>query len=250
MARYFLEIAYDGTSFHGWQIQNNAVTVQEEIQKAIAVLLGENIEVLGCGRTDTGVHAKQFFLHFDYEKEINNTEFVYKLNRILPSTIAVYEIQKVHEDAHARFDATARTYYYYYHYKKDPFLEKFSAYIYPELNMEKMNEAAKHLLKYDDFTSFSKLHSDNKTNLCKISEAFWTKENHQLIFTITADRFLRNMVRAIVGTMVLVGKEKISVDDFCKIIEAKNRGEAGESVPAHGLFLAKVKYPFLNDIAK
>lgn len=246
MARYFLEIAYDGANFHGWQIQKNAITVQEELQTVMSVLLGGNVETLGCGRTDTGVHAKQFYVHFDYENEIDKDEFIYKLNRMLPSSIAVFNLLKVHHDAHARFDAVSRTYNYFYHYKKDPFNDKYSVFIFPELDMNRMNEAASLLLKYDDFTSFSKLHSDNKTNLCKVIEAIWKRENHQLIFTITADRFLRNMVRAIVGTLILVGKHKITIDDFKNIIESKDRGEAGESVPAHGLFLAKVNYPFIK----
>lgn len=250
MSRYFLEIAYDGTSFHGWQIQINAHTVQAEIHLALKTLLGSEIETLGCGRTDTGVHAKQFYLHFDYDNEINFEEFIYKLNRILPSSIAVYNCFKVHDDAHARFDATSRTYHYFYHTQKDPFLENQSTFLNYNLNVDLMNEAAKLLLKYEDFTSFSKLHGDNKTNFCKVSEAFWEKKNHQLIFTITADRFLRNMVRAIVGTSILVGKGKISINDFQKIIETKDRGEAGESVPATGLYLVKVNYPYIKSEVK
>lgn len=246
--RFFLEISYDGTSYHGWQVQENAHAVQHEIDMAISSLFkGKKIETLGCGRTDTGVHATQFFLHFDLEQnpyELN--DFVFKLNRILPRDIAVRNIYKVADDAHARFDADLRAYEYHIHFKKNPFLENRSCYIHYNVNMELMNEAAKLLLTFSDFSSFCKLHTDAKTMICKISEAEWRKSENGIVFHISADRFLRNMVRAIVGTLLQVAKGVISVEEFCEIIEKKNRSEAGESVPACGLYLTKVTYSYLR----
>ncbi len=250
MKRYFLEIAYDGTDFHAWQVQINAHTVQQEIHQALYPLIGKETETLGCGRTDTGVHAKQFYLHLDLENDFVIDELVYKLNRILPFSIAVFRIIPVTEDAHARYDATSRTYQYFIHSQKDPFLNGRSYFVFSQLDLDKMNHAATMMMKFTDFTSFSKLHTENKTNDCKITEAIWIRDNHQLVFTITADRFLRNMVRAIVGTLLQVGKGKISPEQFCEIIERKNRGEAGESVPACGLYLQKVLYPYIPHIER
>lgn len=251
MSRYFLEIAYDGTDFHGWQIQLNAHTVQEEIDKALSLLLpGNVIETLGCGRTDTGVHARQFYLHLDILDSTDTSELVYKLNRILPSSISVYRLIKVHSEAHARFDAVSRTYKYYLHTEKDPFLQNRSVFLFAGVNVDYMNTAGEHMKKFIDFTSFSKVNTDTKTNDCRVTEAYWEIKGHQLIFTITADRFLRNMVRATVGTMLQVGKGKISTEQFCEIIEKKDRGEAGESVPACGLYLQKVVYPYLDTIER
>lgn len=248
MSRYFLEISYDGTSYHGWQLQENAHAVQHEIDAALSALFkGNKIETLGCGRTDTGVHAKQFFLHFDLEKnpyELN--DLVFKLNRILPRDIAVKNIFPVENDAHARFDATSRSYEYHIHFKKDPFLENRSYFLHYSVDVEKMNEAARLLVSTSDFTSFCKLNTDAKTMVCKLSEAVWIKNENGIVFHISADRFLRNMVRAIVGTLLLVGKDVISIDEFGEIIEKKDRGEAGESVPSCGLFLTKVTYPYLR----
>lgn len=251
MSRFFLEIAYDGTDFHGWQIQLNAHTVQEEIHKALTPLLpGNTIETIGCGRTDTGVHARQFYLHLDIDDSTDTTELVYKLNRILPPSISVYRLVKVHADAHARFDAVSRTYKYYFHTQKDPFLQDKSTFLFAQVDMECMNIAGELMKKFIDFTSFSKVNTDTKTNDCKVTEAYWETKGHQLIFTITADRFLRNMVRATVGTMLQVGKGKISTEQFCEIIEKKDRGEAGESVPACGLYLQKVVYPYIDTIER
>ncbi len=246
MARYFIQLSYKGTHFHGWQIQPNAVTVQETLEKAVSLLLREEIKIIGCGRTDTGVHAKDFFAHFDCETlHFEPHKLTFKLNSLLPKDIAIQHIFEVHSDAHARFDATERTYKYYISKIKTPFRYE-ESYFYPfPLNINAMNEAAKKLLDYIDFTSFSKLHTDVKTNNCVIKEAYWEKTDTQLIFTITADRFLRNMVRAIVGTLLEVGKGKYSVEEFCKIIEAKDRGKAGSSAPSEGLFLHKIIYPFL-----
>ncbi len=246
MTRYFIQLSYKGTHFHGWQIQPNAVTVQETLEKAVSLLLREEIKIIGCGRTDTGVHAKDFFAHFDCETlNFELPKLTFKLNSLLPKDIAVQHIFEVHSDAHARFDATERTYKYYISKVKTPFRYE-ESYFYPfPLNINAMNKTAKKLLDYTDFTSFSKLHTDVKTNNCVIKEAYWKETDEQLIFTITANRFLRNMVRAIVGTLLEVGKEKCSVERFCEIIEAKDRGKAGSSAPAEGLFLHKIVYPFL-----
>lgn len=245
MSRFFIFIQYKGTNYHGWQNQPNAVTVQQVLEEKLSVLLREKIETTGCGRTDTGVHASEFAAHFDTDNLLPeaSAHFLYKINSLLPYDISVYNLLKVKPQAHARFDAISRTYEYHISTTKDPFAREFS-YFYPwELNIPLMNDAAAKLKEYTDFTSFSKLHTDVKTNNCKIIEAFWAAEGSKLIFTITADRFLRNMVRAIVGTLIEVGKGKISIPDLSNILEKKNRSEAGISVPAHGLFLKKIKYP-------
>lgn len=242
--RYFLELNYKGTNYHGWQIQPNAQTVQEAMEKALSTLLREEIPVVGAGRTDTGVHASFYVLHFDSEQNnLDNTNLVYKLNRFLPPDIAVSKIYKVNNELHARFSAASRTYKYYISTAKNPFLTETSYYYPVLLDDAKMNEAAALLFKYDDFTSFSRLHTDVKTNNCKIFQAEWNREKNQLVFTIKADRFLRNMVRAIVGTLIEVGRGKMSADEFRKIIEKKDRGSAGTSVPAQGLFLVDIEYP-------
>ncbi|MDR2868229.1 MAG: tRNA pseudouridine(38-40) synthase TruA, partial [Bacteroidales bacterium] len=237
--RYFVELAFDGTPFYGWQIQNNAITVQETLEQAFSLLMDEKIALTGCGRTDSGVHAKQFFAHFDTEKEMtpaNCRQLTYRLNALLPKTIAIFNIFQVENDRHARFDANSRTYCYYVIASKDPFLLPFALPIYRPLNVDLMNEAALILFEYDDFTSFSKLHTDTKTNLCQIILAEWTEEKDRLIFTIQANRFLRNMVRAIVGTLIEVGSGKLSIAGFREIIEKKDRALAGTSAPAHALF--------------
>lgn len=243
MSRYFAEISYKGTDFHGWQIQPNAITVQETITKALSTLLQQDIEIVGCGRTDTGVHAQYFILHFDSINTINTEQLQFKLNCFLPKSIAIKRILPVQPNAHARFDALSRTYQYIIAREKNPFKET-EAYLYTRpLNISLMNEAAKILLKHEDFTSFSKLHTDVKTNLCKITEAYWTSTEQSHTFTITANRFLRNMVRAIVGTLLLVGKEQCSLAAFENIILSKNRGNAGSSAPAEGLYLTHINYP-------
>ncbi|WP_395062395.1 tRNA pseudouridine(38-40) synthase TruA [Flavobacterium sp.] len=243
--RYFLEFAYKGTNYHGWQYQPNATSVQETLTKAITTILKTEIELVGAGRTDSGVHAKQMFAHFDYDLEIDIPYLIHKLNSFLPKDIAVLDFHKVHDDAHARFDAKKRTYEYHIHTKKNAFKSDDSWYNKHELNLEKMNEACKILFNYIDFECFSKVHTDVNTFNCTIFEANWKQNNDKLIFTISADRFLRNMVRAIVGTMINIGLEKVSLIDFTKIIESKDRNKAGFSVPAHGLYLTKVEYPFL-----
>ena len=245
MTRYFLKLAYKGTAYHGWQIQENAHTVQAELNEKISILLGEQINVVGCGRTDTGVHAREFYAHFEVEKPIKwkPDDFVFKLNRFLPHDIAVYLLKEVPNDLHARFSATSRTYRYYISQTKNPFQQDLSLEYTGDLNLEAMQEAASYLKNYTDFTSFSKLHTQTATNNCKITEAFWTIEGSYLVFTITADRFLRNMVRTIVGTLMKIGKGKMAASDIKAVIEARDRGKAGFSVPAHALFLEKIEYP-------
>jgi tRNA pseudouridine38-40 synthase len=241
--RYFLQIGYNGTNYHGWQIQPNANSVQATIENALSTILREEISVVGAGRTDTGVHASFFVLHFDSENENLDSNLVYKLNSFLSFDIAVQRIWKVSDEFHARFSAISRTYKYFISTVKNPFKSLVSYQYNLPLNLDKMNEAAKILFEYKDFTSFSRLHTDVKTNNCKILFAEWTKENDQLIFTIKADRFLRNMVRAIVGTLLEVGKSRLTANEFRKIIEMKDRRVAGTSAPAHGLFLADIEYP-------
>ena len=244
--RYFLEFAYKGTHYHGWQYQPNAISVQETLNKALTTLFKKEIDLVGAGRTDTGVHAKQMFAHFDLEESIDIPFYIHKLNSFLPKDIAILNIYLVHDDAHARFDAIKRTYEYHIHTKKDAFESDDSWYYQNELNIDKMNEACKILFNHSDFECFSKVNTDVNTFNCTIYEANWTQVNSRLVFTISADRFLRNMVRAIVGTMVNIGLEKISVDHLTEIIESKDRNKAGFSVPAQGLYLTKVEYPFLK----
>jgi len=245
--RYFITLSYDGTRYHGWQIQPNGDTVQQRLQEALSTLLRQPVEVVGAGRTDTGVHARMMVAHFDIPQPPLGGETVndlaYKLNRLLPPDIAVQEIRQVNDDMHARFSATSRTYHYFIHTGKDPFLQAYSWQVPFKLDFEKMNEAARVLHDYQDFTSFSKVNTDTKTNLCDIKEARWDEvAKGQWRFTITANRFLRNMVRAIVGTLVEVGRGRISTEDVRRIIEAKDRCSAGESVPGKALFLVDIKY--------
>ncbi len=241
--RYFIELAYNGTRFHGWQVQPNAKTVQESLEKALSTVCRETIAVTGAGRTDTGVHASYFVAHFDSEKvTLDHPDFTYKMNSFLGADLVVFRISKVNSDAHARFDATSRTYLYFINQRKDPFARESSWYLNRPLDVDQMNAACAVLFGYTDFTSFSKLHTDVKTNNCKIFEAGWVRNGHQLVFTIRADRFLRNMVRAIVGTLVEVGRGKLTIAEFRQIIESKDRGVAGASAPAEGLFLADISY--------
>ncbi len=243
--RYFMHLAYNGAPYHGWQRQPNACSVQEELEKALSTVLRQPIAVTGAGRTDTGVNARCMYAHFDVEKEIADTRrLVASLNSIVGRDIAVYSIVRVADDAHARFDATSRTYKYFIGKQKSPFGYLFAWTPPYALDLEAMNAAAAHLFDYTDFTSFSKLHTDVKTNNCRIDYARWDDEGDRLVFTITADRFLRNMVRAIVGTLVDVGRHKITVEQFCQIIERKNRCEAGTSVPGNALFLWNITYPY------
>ena len=255
--RYFAELAFDGTRYHGWQIQQNALSVQEVFNKALAVLLRQPVETVGCGRTDTGVHARQLFVHFDVEgagfevREANdaltmNHRLTASLNAILPKNIAVKTVFPVAADAHARFDATLRAYEYHIHFDKDPFKQNYSWQLrdFPDLDL--MGQAANIIKEYTDFSCFSKSNTQVKTNFCAIKEAFWLQNvDGGLVFHIAADRFLRNMVRAIVGTLISVGKKEIEPEAVRKIIESKNRSLAGVSVPACGLYLTEVKYPYI-----
>ncbi len=243
--RIFIRMAYNGNGFNGWQIQPNGITVQEELQKALAMILRFEVSVVGCGRTDTGVHASEFFAHFDFEHEIplSLAQIKYKLNNILPRGIAVYALFFVDSEMHARFSALSRTYRYQICREKNPFFLDSAYYCYLPLNITAMNEAAGILFDYIDFTCFSKSNTQVKTNNCVITHAAWTVEGPLLVFTITADRFLRNMVRAIVGTLLDVGSVKLTLDGFRAVIENKNRSKAGYSVPAQGLFLCNVVYP-------
>jgi tRNA pseudouridine38-40 synthase len=245
LSRYFIFISYKGTSYHGWQVQPNGITVQRILDEALSVILNEKISTTGAGRTDTGVHAMFFCAHFDSaEADLQNKKnLVYRLNRYLPKDISVTRIRKVKEDANARFSAISRTYKYYIARKKDPFSDGSSWFIHGKMDIDSMNRAASLLLKYTDFTSFSKLHTDVRTNNCRIDEAYWNEIGDMLVFTIRADRFLRNMVRAIVGTMADIGMGKKNLDQFIRIIESRDRGKAGKSAPAKGLFLTDIEYP-------
>lgn len=249
MSRYFIHLSYNGSRYHGWQFQQNAHTVQAEINEKLSLLLNENVNIVGCGRTDAGVHARDFYAHFDLISDVSDTvDLCYKLDKFLPGDIHIFQIFKVEADLHARFSALSRTYSYYISREKDPFGIETSYYYHGPLDFEAMQLACKYLLDYTDFTSFSKLNTQTKTNDCAIQKAFWEQDGYKLTFTIQADRFLRNMVRAIVGTCLEIGKGKILPDEMKKIIEARDRSEAGFSVPAHGLFLEKVEYNFENQI--
>ncbi len=241
--RYFIEIAYNGKNYHGWQIQPDAISVQEVLERALSTLFRKEIKVTGAGRTDTGVHAKQLFAHFDVEEIEDISQLVFRLNSFLPKDISIKNIFKVKKEAHARFDAVEREYKYVITLRKDPFLENFAYLIYQKPKLALMNEAANTLLDYNDFQCFSRSKTDVKTYHCSIQKAAWTEKDSQLTFTIAADRFLRNMVRAIVGTLLDVGYEKISLAEFHGIIRSKDRSRAGASAPAHGLYLTKVIYP-------
>ena len=243
--RYFIKLAYNGTHYHGWQYQPNASSVQETMNKAVSTILNTEINLMGAGRTDTGVHAKEMYAHFDFESSFDIPSLVHKLNSYLPKDIAVYDIIPVHEEAHTRFDATKRTYEYHINIFKDPFSQEQSWYFHQPLDVDLMNEAAELLFNYTDFQCFSKVNTDVNTFDCTIFEASWKKENGKLIFTISANRFLRNMVRAIVGTLINIGLHKITLADFNAIIKSKNRDKAGFSVPAHGLYLTEIEYDYL-----
>ena len=251
--RYFITLSYDGTRYHGWQIQPNGISVQGELQRALSLILRQDIQVTGAGRTDTGVHARMMVAHFDtstnllsngrQQDSINLHDLAYKLNRLLPCDIAIQKIELVSDDLHARFSATSRTYRYYVHTGKTPFLRHYSWQTHYALDFPLMNEAAAMLLEYDDFGAFCKSHADVKTTLCKVTHAQWHQtSDNEWYFEITANRFLRNMVRAVVGTLVDVGRHRLSLDDFRKVVEGKRRTEAGESMPANALFLEDITY--------
>lgn len=244
--RYFITLSYDGSAYHGWQIQPSSKSVQGTLQDALSLLLREDISVIGAGRTDTGVHARKMIAHFDIDTNIDVDQLTYRLNGVLPHDIAILRIQPVADDAHARFSATSRTYHYYVHIGKSPFLREYSWRLIHEPDFAAMNHAAERLFEYEDFTSFSKVNTDTKTNICHIERAAWVQLSPtEWRFEIKADRFLRNMVRAIVGTLMEVGRGTLSEQQFCEIIEKKDRCAAGDSVPARGLFLVDVTYPFL-----
>jgi tRNA pseudouridine38-40 synthase len=244
MKRYFMYLSYDGSVYNGWQNQPSGVTVQQQLETALSMLLRETTAVVGAGRTDAGVHAGLMVAHFDYDSErIPPDSLVNKLNGVLPPDIAIEKIIAVKPDAHARFDAVLRTYQYFISFKKDSFRHPFHLRVRYPLDFDTMNRAAALLLEYTDFGCFCKLHSDNKTNICHITKAVWTPAGNEWVFTISADRFLRNMVRAIVGTLLDTGRGKLTVDDFRKIIQSRNRSAAGTSAPAKGLFLTGIEYP-------
>ena len=246
MIRYFIYLAYNGTNYCGWQIQPNGDTIQAQIEKGLSTLLQTSTAIVGAGRTDSGVHARLMVAHWDWlGEELNTDELVKKLNGILPSDIVIHQIVPVMPTAHARFTALSRTYQYFVTDKKDPFRNEFLCRINRPLNYDLMNEASSILLEYTDFTSFSKLHTDTKTNDCQILKAEWKQEGNVWVFTIQANRFLRNMVRAIVGTLLEVGKGKMSLDEFREVIESKDRGKAGSSAPGNALFLVDIEYPSL-----
>lgn len=244
MQRYFVFFAYDGTAYHGWQIQPNGISVQEMLNDALSKILRREIEVVGAGRTDAGVHARVMAAHFDYEGDaIDCEQLSYRLNRILPRDISVDRVEAVDNDMHARFSAKWRTYHYYIHTHKDPFLRHYSLETHYELDFDLMNEAAALLCQHKDFAAFCKAGADNKTTLCDLTECRWIKNGDNAWYlTITANRFLRNMVRAVVGTLFLVGRHKINLEQFEDIVSNGTRSDAGESMPGNALFLWDVKY--------
>ena len=258
MGRYFIHLAYNGANYNGWQTQPELPTVQETLEKALSTLLRQPIAVVGCGRTDTGVHASDFYAHFDLKDFKDPKELTFKLNSFLPPDIAIFAIFPVADNAHARFDATARTYQYHVSDRRLPFRQGQYCRIYFKPDIERMNEAAQVLMEYEDFTSFAKLHTQVKTNICHLTEARWdyvqaesgkwkVENEYEWVFTIRSNRFLRNMVRAVVGTLIEVGRGRMSLTDFRQVIEGKQRTQAGESMPAKALFLEEVVYPLTSN---
>ena len=247
--RYFIHLAYNGTNYCGWQTQPELPTVQLTLEQALTMLLRHPIAIVGCGRTDTGVHASDFYAHFDYPDNAETTpidteQLTFKLNSFLPADIAIFSIFPVKDNAHARFDATARTYQYHVSDRRLPFCQGLYSRIYFHPDIDLMNRAAEILMEYDDFTSFAKLHTQVKTNICHLTHAHWETVDEQWVFTIRSNRFLRNMVRSVTGTLLDVGRGKLSLDGLRHIIESKNRGSAGVSMPPQGLFLTKVEVPW------
>ena len=241
--RYFIWLSYDGTNYHGWQVHPNGISVQGELQRVLSTLLRQDVSITGAGRTDAGVHARVMAAHFDFEGDIDCQQLAYKMNRMLPQDIVVDRIEEVSLDMHARFSATERTYHYYIHTRKDPFLRHYSCEIHYPLDFAAMNEAGRILTTYEDFGAFCKAHSDVKTTLCHVTRAEWIQTGENTwYFVITANRFLRNMVRAVVGTLVDVGRGRLSLEDFRKVIEGKKRSDAGDSMPGNALFLEDVRY--------
>lgn len=246
--RYFIHLQYRGTNYAGWQVQNNALTIQEVLDKALSTILREEIATLGCGRTDAGVHASSFYAHFDANGDFDAEKLVFKVNRFLPKDIAVFSIVPVHEEAHARFDATSRTYHYKVHQHKSAFLHGLSTLTHLQLDLDYLNRLASKFIMKGDFSSFQRVGGDNKTNICDVRESFWTQEGEEFIYTITADRFLRNMVRAVVGTQLDIVAGRFTEEALPGIIAAQDRGKAGTSALPDGLYLAEITYPYLwND---
>lgn len=246
MNRYFLKLSYNGKRYHGWQCQKNSNTVQQTLNDALTMMLRYPVNLTGAGRTDTGVHALEYYAHFDAENEITSPELeklIFRLNSYLPKDIVLYDIFPVTSKIHARYTAISRTYQYYISVCKNPFRYEFAHYRFGKIDLKLMNLGGEVLTQYSDFTSFSKVDTDTKTNICKVYSASWEMVDQELVFTIKADRFLRNMVRAIVGTLLELGTGKLSLEDLKKIIESKNRSEAGDSVPACGLYLVNIEYP-------
>ncbi len=243
MKRYFVWISFDGTAYHGWQIQPNGMSVQEKLQQCLSTLLRQPIEVTGAGRTDAGVHARQMVAHFDCDGEMDCTQLAYRLNRILPRDISCERVELVAPEQHARFSATKRTYRYFIHTERDPFLRHYSVEMHWALDFELMNEAAAWLLTVDDFKAFCKANADNKTTLCHVTTAQWVKTGESTYyFEISANRFLRNMVRAVVGTLIDVGRHCLTLEEFKTVVREGTRSDAGQSMPAHGLFLWEIEY--------
>lgn len=248
MQRYFIYLQYDGTNYHGWQIQPNGNSVQEELQRALTTILRQDTSVVGAGRTDAGVHARLMVAHFEGVDGLDTSQVAYRLNRILPHDIAVYRVEAVAADMHARFSATSRTYHYYIHQQKSPFRRQYSCELHYPLDFELMNQAAEHLLSVSDFGAFCKAGSDVKTTLCNVTEARWVKSEEEGVqsgewcFIISANRFLRNMVRAVVGTLIEVGRHRMTLDEFDDVIRSGRRTAAGESMPGNALFLWNVEY--------
>ncbi|MCR4660094.1 MAG: tRNA pseudouridine(38-40) synthase TruA [Bacteroidales bacterium] len=242
MARYFIHMAYHGAGFCGWQRQPELPTVQEAVETALSTLLRSATSVVGCGRTDTGVHASDFYAHFDSDVAFDPTQVAWKLNSLLPESIAIFAIYEVPQNAHARFDALSRTYQYHVSCLRLPFRQGMYSRIYFQPDIDAMNYAAEMLMTYTDFTSFAKLHTQVKTNICHLTEAHWDVQGGEIVFTISSNRFLRNMVRSVTGTLLDVGRGKLSLDGLREIVERKDRCAAGTSMPAQGLFLTKVQY--------
>lgn len=246
MHRYFLEIAFRGSNYRGWQVQPGEKTVQQSLETALSTLLSQPTPCVGCGRTDSGVHANQFYVHFDAAEVLQETKFMYRLNALLDLDIAVRRIIPVKEEAHARFDAIERTYRYFIHQQKNPFLNDRSTFVVGDPDMDLMNQAAEYLVGTMDYQSFAKVNSDVKHHQCEVFSAFWYRHDDQFVFEISANRFLRNMVRAIVGTLLEVGAGKMTLERFKYVVESRDRSNAGKSVDARGLFLHQVKYPFIS----
>lgn len=241
--RYFITLSYDGTNYHGWQVQPNADSVQARLNDALSMLLAAETECVGAGRTDAGVHASMMVAHFDTDRELECENFAFRLNRIVPKDIAVQKVERVADEMHARFSATSRTYHYYVYTRKNPYRRHYATQLHFSPDYDAMNEAAKELLRVEDFTSFSKVNNDQKTNICDVTRAQWVQvEDDMWRFEITANRFLRNMVRAVVGTLLEVGRGRMTKDEFCRVISQKDRCSAGESVPGNALFLVDIKY--------